>query len=94
MWRNDDRTFTGTAKTGGAGTYGVGVTAAINGQDDSAISTTAELGYSREYLSQGADTEALKSLSTQTGGRGLIRADQAEQNGERARLDRRVAELP
>ena len=77
MVRNDDRTFTGTAKTGGAGTYGVGVTAAINGQDDSAISTTAELGYSREYLSQGADTEALKSLSTQTGGRGLIRADQA-----------------
>ena len=81
MVRNDDRTFTGTAETGAAGTYGVGVTAAANGttngKSDAAISTTAELGYSREYLSQGADTETLKSLSTQTGGRGLIRATQA-----------------
>jgi hypothetical protein len=75
--RMDDRTFVGDTEVGAAGTYGIGVTAAAGGEVQSAISATAELGFSREYLLDRSDPTLLTELSTQTGGRGVISATDA-----------------
>lgn len=75
--RVDDRNFTGSSEVGGAGTYGLGVSATVDGETTAAISSTAELGFSREYVAQPADVELLEDVSLQTGGRGVIRPRQA-----------------
>jgi hypothetical protein len=76
--RVDDRTFRAEFAGGEVGTYGVGVTATGSGGEAlTAISGTAELGYSREYAGEPTDTELLEALSGRTGGRGSITSAQA-----------------
>lgn len=70
--RVDSTNFRGSAEVGAAGTYGVGVTASVDGKAAAAIAATAELGFSREYLSLGVDRSRLREMSVQTGGRGVI----------------------
>jgi len=73
----DASTFAGEVPTAAPGTYAVGARLVAPDGTEQVTSTLASQGYSPEYLPGEPDPALLTSLSTTTGGRGLIEPGQA-----------------
>ncbi len=81
--------FTGSVPAPRSGSYAVGVDVTDQGRTVLAASTLASESYPAEFLPGPADPATMARLSTLTGGRGEIRADQAFDRADLAAGTRR-----
>lgn len=75
--RLSDFEFQATAPARQGGTYAVGVSVATEDGEAAVLSTLATRSFAAEYLPGEADTALMESISTATGGRGEVTAEEA-----------------